>query len=281
MKVVVREHAAGGAARAERPAVARRRFPVALEVLGLRVLALVVILGTWEGIVQTGLLTEFWISRPGLVAGRLLEMIFVKASIWDHLGATLHEALSGLAGGSLLGILSGFGLAKWRRLHVALDPYIMGIYGLPRIALAPLFIMWLGIGVESKILLAGFVTYFVLLINTYVGVKNVDPDLVNAVKTMGGEGLFLFRKVVAPSCVPWMLSGLRIGLGLSLTGAVVAEMLAAQRGIGWVIARASGTFDTTGVFAALVVLAVVAMALNEGMKKLERRLLHWQGEVIL
>jgi NitT/TauT family transport system permease protein len=280
MSVVAREEGRRPQAAPPSRALGWRRSPAA-EALVLRLLALAIILGAWEAIVRTGVLTEFWISRPGLVAQRLLDLLVIKATIWDHLAATLQEALLGLAGGSVLGVLSGLALAKWRRLHVALDPYIMGLYGLPRVALAPLFIMWLGIGIESKVVLAGFVTYFVLLINTFVGVKNIDTDLLNAVRTMGGQGAFLFRKVVLPSCIPWILSGLRIGLGLSLTGAVVAEMLAAQRGIGWLISRASGTFDTTGVFASLVVLAVVAMALNEGMKKLERRLLRWQDEVIL
>ncbi|MBI3967595.1 MAG: ABC transporter permease [Chloroflexi bacterium] len=258
-----------------------RKLPLYVETIGLRILALVIFLAAWEATVATGILTEFWISRPALVFNRLIEMLITKATIWDHLQATLVEALTGLAGGAFLGIISGFALAKWRRVQVALDPYVMGIYGLPRVALAPLFIMWLGIGVASKIVLAGFVTYFVLLISTHVGVKQVDNDLINAVKTMGGQGSFLVRKVILPGCVPFILSGMRIGLGLSLTGAVVAELLAAQKGIGWVIARASGTFDTTGVFASLVVLAVVAVLLNEGMKKIEQYLLRWQGEVVL
>ncbi len=279
MSVLAGEQVRPGAAPQAAPRA--QRIPPTVETAGLRLLALFIILGVWEAVVRTGVLAEFWVSRPALVAQRLVEVIYTKASIWTHLQATLEEALIGLAIGSLAGILSGLALAKWRRLQVALDPYIMGLYGLPRVALAPLFIMWLGIGLESKILLAGFVTYFVLLINSYVGVKNVDADLLSAVRTMGGDSRFLLRKVVLPSCVPWVLSGLRIGLGLSLTGAVVAEMLASQRGIGWVIARASGVFDTTGVFASLVVLAAVAMALNEGMKKIERYRLRWQGEVVI
>lgn len=263
------------------PRVEARKIPPAVETLVLRLLAFAAILAVWEGAIQTGLLTEFWISRPGLVYQRLVEWLFVKASIWDHLIVTIQEVILGLVGGVVLGILSGLALAKWRRLQIALDPLIIGLYGMPRAALAPLFIMWLGIGIESKIVLAGFVTYFVLLINTYTGVKNVDVDLINAVKTMGGRGDFLFRKVVLPSCVPWIVSGTRLGLAFSLTGAVFAEMLAAQKGIGWLIARASGQFDTTGVFASILMLALFAMTLNEGMKKVEQWLLRWQGDVIL
>ncbi|MBI4506436.1 MAG: ABC transporter permease [Chloroflexi bacterium] len=271
---------------AENPEVPLRRRVAARLTPGaeawlLRLVAAVAIIGTWEGIVRAGLLTEFWISRPGMVAARLVDWLIVRGSMWDHLAATLQAVAIGLSGGIVLGIVSGLVLAKWQRLQVALDPFIMGLYSMPRAALAPLFIMWLGIGIESKIVLAGFVAFFVLLINTYAGVKNVDPDLLNAVRTMGGSGTFLVHKVVLPSCVPWILSGTRIGLAFSLTGAVFAEMLAAQKGVGWLISRSSGLFDTTGVFASILVLAVVAMGLNEGMKKLERWLLRWQGEVVL
>lgn len=280
MSIATRDEVAEPPEAPLRQRVAARLTPGA-EAWLLRLVAAVAIIGTWEGIVRAGLLTEFWISRPGMVAARLIDWLIVRGSMWDHLAATLQAVAMGLSGGIVLGILSGLVLAKWQRLQVALDPFIMGLYSMPRAALAPLFIMWLGIGIESKIVLAGFVAFFVLLINTYAGVKNVDPDLLNAVRTMGGSGTFLVRKVVLPSCVPWILSGTRIGLAFSLTGAVFAEMLAAQKGVGWLISRSSGMFDTTGVFASILVLALVAMGLNEGMKKLERWLLRWQGEVVL
>jgi NitT/TauT family transport system permease protein len=155
---------------------------------------------------------------------------------------------------------------------------LMGLYSLPRVALAPLFIMWFGIGIPSKIMLAISIVFFILLINTYVGVQNVDRDLVNAVKTMGAPPRFVTRHVVLPSCIPWIFSGLRISMALALTASVVGEMLAAQYGLGFMLARASGTFDTTGIFMVLFVLALLAIGTYNLMARLEKRLLHWQGE---
>ena len=193
---------------------------------------------------------------------------------------TVTETVFGFLFGAMAGILAGFALARWRRAHVALDPYLMGVYALPRVALAPLFIMWFGIGIPSKIMLAISIVFFILLINTYVGVQNVDQDLVNAVKTMGAPPRFVTRRVVLPSCVPWIFSGLRISMALALTASVVGEMLAAQYGLGFMLARASGTFDTTGIFMVLIVLALLAVGTYNLMSRLEKRLLHWRGDTI-
>ena len=243
----------------------------------LRILVLALIVGIWEGLCRTGLASEFWVSRPFLIIDRLWEA--VRSSVlWFHMGVTVIETVSGFLLGALAGTLAGFGLARWRRAHVALEPYLMGVYSLPRVALAPLFIMWFGIGIPSKIMLAISIVFFILLINTYVGVQNVDRDLVNAVKTMGAPPRFVTRHVVLPSCIPWIFSGLRISMALALTASVVGEMLAAQYGLGFMLARASGTFDTTGIFMVLIVLALLAIGTYNLMARLEKRLLHWQGE---
>lgn len=257
------------------------RWRTSGEALLLRLLVLAVFLVVWSLLLGLGVTTEFWISKPVSVAQRLVEYLVTERSIYRHLAATIAASVSGLAVGGLGGVATGFAIAKWRRLRIALDPYIMGIYSLPRVALAPLFILWFGIGPESKVMLAGFVSYFVLLINTHVGARNVDADLLAAVRTMGGTERYLFRKVIVPGSTPWILSGFRIGLGLALTGAVVTEMLGSQSGIGWLIARSSGVFDTTGTFASLTVLAITAMALNGSMKRIEAWLLRWQGDTVL
>lgn len=249
------------------------------ERLTLRAIVLAVIVIVWEGLARVGLVSEFWVSRPLAIAERLGED-FAAGAVWVHLTRTLEETFLGFLLGAVAGIVAGFVLARWRRLYVALDPYLMGVYSLPRIALAPLFIMWFGIGVASKIVLAVSIVFFILLINTYVGVQNVDDDLVNAVRTMGASRRFITRRVILPSCVPWIFSGLRISMGLALTAAVVGEMLAAQYGLGFLLARASGTFDTTGIFAVLIILALVSVGLYGAMTRLERRLLHWRGETV-
>lgn len=249
------------------------------EMLTLRGIVLLLIVLGWEGTVKVGLASDFWVSRPTLIAARLWEDL-LSIRLWTHMGVTMEETFLGFLLGSLAGVVSGFALARCRRLHVALDPYLMGIYSLPRIALAPLFIMWFGIGITSKVMLAISIVYFVLLINTYVGVQNVDQDLINAVKTMGATPRFITRKVILPSCIPWVFSGLRISMGLALIGAVVGEMLAAQYGLGYVLARAAGSFDTTGIFTVLIILALLSVALYGLMTRLERRLLRWKEETV-
>ena len=245
----------------------------------LRAGVLVLIVLIWEGLCRVGLASEFWVSRPFLIAARLRDAA-LSSSLWFHMGVTVTETVFGFLFGAMAGILAGFALARWRRAHVALDPYLMGLYALPRVALAPLFIMWFGIGIPSKIMLAISIVFFILLINTYVGVQNVDQDLVNAVKTMGAPPRFVTRRVVLPSCVPWIFSGLRISMALALTASVVGEMLAAQYGLGFMLARASGTFDTTGIFMVLIVLALLAVGTYNLMSRLEKRLLHWRGDTI-
>lgn len=249
------------------------------ERLILRAVVLLLIVLVWEGLTRVGVASDFWVSRPFLIGARLLEDVLAPG-LWWHMAVTLQETFLGFLLGALAGILAGFALARWRRLHVALEPYLMGVYSLPRVALAPLFIMWFGIGIGSKVMLAISIVFFILLINTYVGVQNVDQDLINAVKTMGAPPRLITRRVVLPSCIPWIFSGLRISMGLALTASVVGEMLAAQYGLGFLLARASGTFDTTGIFTVLIILAVLAVALYAGMTRLERRLLHWKGETV-
>ncbi len=243
----------------------------------LRLLVLALIVLVWEGLCRIGWASEFWVSRPFLIVERLWEAVRTT-TLWFNTGVTVIETVSGFLLGALAGTIAGFALARWRRAHVALEPYLMGIYSLPRVALAPLFIMWFGIGIPSKIMLAISIVFFILLINTYVGVQNVDRDLVNAVKTMGAPPRFVTRHVVLPSCIPWIFSGLRISMALALTASVVGEMLAAQYGLGFMLARASGTFDTTGIFMVLIVLALLAIGTYNLMARLEKRLLHWQGE---
>jgi len=257
-------------------AASRREFAVAT---GLRLLVAAGVVAIWEGIVLLGFSTPFWISQPRLLAVRLATDM-VSAEFWYHAFVTLWTTLIGLASGAVLGGISGYLLARHRLLDIALEPYLAALYSLPRVALAPLFILWFGIGLMSKVMLAVSIVYFIMLYSVYSGVKNVDPDLVNAVRTMGATDRYLTRRIVLPSCVPFIFSGLRISLGMALIGTVVGEMIASQQGLGRLISIASGSFDTTGLFSTFVVLAVMAMALGAIMKAVERRLQRWQEDVI-
>lgn len=247
--------------------------------ISLRLLVACIVVVAWEAVIVFNLSTPFWISQPRLIALRLMQDM-VSPDFWYDVFVTLYETLIGLTVGAVLGGISGYLLARYRLLDLALEPYLIALYSLPRVALAPLFILWFGIGLLSKVALAVSIVYFILLMNVYSGVKTVDPDLLNAARTMGARSGYLTRHIILPSCVPWIFSGLRIALGMALIGTVVGEMIASQFGLGRQIAVASGSFDTTGVFATLIVLAVMAMILNAVMQRMERHLQRWQGEAV-
>jgi NitT/TauT family transport system permease protein len=264
---------------ARQMSLASRLMPKAatLRLIGARLLVLAVVVIVWEGIVYFGLTTAFWISTPVKIAAQLVKD-FASGEIWPHIWATFLSTIGGFFIGSAAGIVAGFLLARWQPLYDATEPYVMALYSMPRVALGPLFVVWFGIGLASKIALAVSIVFFVMLINTHMGVTNVDRTLVNSVRTMGGGGWFMTRKVLLPSTVPWILSGLRISIGFALIGAVVGEMIIAERGLGRLIAYRSGLFDVTGVFAVMVVLAIMAVVFNEILKFFERRLTHWKAQ---
>ena len=239
---------------------------------------LVAFAGTWEGATRGGLINPFWVSGPSLIVADLWKA-FTSGSVFVHIGVTLYEAFLGFVTGAVAGILSGFALARWDRLSRVLDPYVTALNSLPRVALAPLFILWFGIGVTSKVILAFSLVVFILLVNTYAGAKNVDQDLIIISRLLGANRRQLTVKVILPSSIPWIFAGLRLGLAYALIGAVVGEVIVAQAGLGFLISHSAGVFNTTGVFSALIILMVIAMLLNELMKATERKLLRWRPQI--
>jgi len=221
------------------------------------------------------LYNEFWSSRPSLIGERLLALL-KGGEIWRHLGATVSEALLGLLLGAIVGTPIGIVLAKYRRAAEIADPLVMGLYGLPRVALAPMFILWFGISLLAKVMMSFSMVVFVFILNVTEGIRTVDPDMVDLMRTMRAPRSYILRKVTLPSIVPWLLASFRIGIGLSLVGAVVGELIGANRGLGWYVLRAGGQLDTTGVFTGLLVLMLVAMIANQIVFLIERQVLHWR-----
>jgi NitT/TauT family transport system permease protein len=221
------------------------------------------------------LFNEFWSSRPSLIGERLM-VLFKTGEIWRHLDATVSEALLGLLLGALVGTLIGIALARYRRAAAIVDPFVMGLYGLPRVALAPMFILWFGISLFAKVMMSFSMVVFVFILNVTEGIRTVDPDMVDLMRTMRAPKSYIMRKVTIPSIVPWLLASFRIGIGLSLVGAVVGELIGANRGLGWYVLRAGGQLDTTGVFTGLFILMLVAMIANQIIFQIERKLLHWR-----
>ena len=235
---------------------------------------IVALLLIWE-FAAGRLFNEFWSSRPSLIGERLLAL-FASGEIWRHLGATVPEALLGLLLAAAVGTPIGVALAKYRRTAEIVDPFVMGLYGLPRVALAPMFILWFGISLLAKVMMSFSMVVFVFILNVTEGIRTVDPDMVDLMRTMRAPRSYILRRVTIPSIVPWLMASFRIGIGLSLVGAVVGELIGANRGLGWYVLRAGGQLDTTGVFTGLLVLMLVAMIANQIVFLIERSVLHWR-----
>lgn len=254
--------------------VAARERAQRVQLMGLRILLAVVVLVVWQ-LVGGNLIDTFWISRPSDVFAKLWDWT-VSGRLWFHLQITLLEMAVGFAIGSVAGITVGMVLGLNQFLSKLIEPFLIGFYSLPKIALAPLFILWFGIDLTPKIVLAGVIVFFLVFMNTFAGVRDVDRELIDVVRVLGANQQSIVTKVVLPSAMAWVFAGLKISVPHALTGAVVGEFFASNKGIGYLIAAASGQFETSGVFAAIVVLTVVGMIINEVVNRAEGFLLRWR-----
>ena len=248
------------------------------KVLAWRLTIAVAIVAIWEGGVRAKLFDPFFVSQPSDIAARIATWL-TSGLIWGHLLVTLEEAFLGLVIGSALGIGAGFVLGRSPLAARVCDPYVTMLNAVPRVVLAPLFLLWFGLGIWSKVALAVTLVFFVMFFNTYRGVRDADRVIIDNVRMLGASERQLVRHVLVPSALTWIFSSLHTSLGFAMVGAVVGEYLGAARGLGYVIAQAEGTFDTTGVFAGMVVLGLVVVAVSAAVTKLERWLLRWKVDL--
>jgi len=245
----------------------------------IRFLTIIGILGLWELLAGTRVVDQFFVGRPSLIAHRLQDYAS-DSLLWESLLTTLKEAAIGLGIGALIGCGTAFLFSAYRVPYLALDPIIYALYSLPRIALAPVMILWFGIGSNSKIALAASIVYFIMLLNTYVGITTVDRDLSNAVRLMGADRTFVHRTVTLPAILPWLVAGLRLSGSYALGAAIVGEMLGARLGLGTILVNAQQLFDTNGMFAVLVVIGAVAVLFNSAVKAVEKRVSLWRSDTL-
>ncbi|MBR0898883.1 ABC transporter permease [Bradyrhizobium tropiciagri] len=232
------------------------------------------LLATWQ-FVSGRFIDPFFISSPVQVWARLVSWA-ASGMLSIHLGYTLSATAIGFVVGAICGFAFGFALGRNELVAAVLNPFITALYCLPKIALAPLIIMWFGIGIESKIAMSGIVVFFLVFLNTYSGVREVNPIFLNSLRIMGGKEAQLLRYVVVPSAMSWVLAGLKVSVPYALIGTVVGELMSSNRGIGFLIAQASGMFDTPGVFAGLVLLASIGVIVNSGLNVFESYALRWK-----
>jgi len=236
----------------------------------------VAVLTLWQLLVSWKILDAFFVSRPSDIAQRIAQWM-TTGTLWGHLASTLEESLLGLVVGAALGIALGFWFGRSPLLASVFDPYIKMLNAIPRVVLAPLFLLWFGLGIWSKVALAVTLVFFVMFFSTYQGVRDADRVLIDNVRMLGASERQLVRHVLIPSALTWIFSSLQTSLGFAMVGAVVGEYLGSTRGLGYVISQAEGTFDTTGVFAGMTVLGLVVVFVSAGVTKLERWLLRWKA----
>jgi NitT/TauT family transport system permease protein len=245
----------------------------------LRLAVFVVFIGGWELLTDLKLIDPFFFGQPSKVVVQIRDWAVngtEAGSLWTQVGVTLEEALLGFAFGVVAGVVCGIALGRVRMLSKIFGPYIKIMNSIPRIVLGSIFIVWLGLGLSSKVALAVVLVFFAVFFNAYQGTREVDRNLVANARILGASGRQVTTQVVLPSALTWIIASLHVSFGFALIGAIVGEFLGAQRGLGLLISQAQGTFNPNGVFAAMVIIAVVALAAEGLITLLERVLLSWR-----
>lgn len=231
-----------------------------LVYLGRVVVLAIILIGTEIG-VRSGFMSRLFFSSPTEIFGALLAQLS-SGSFLPDLGITVFETLLGLVSGSLAGMIVGVVLPQTRILSNVIEPFLMVLNGIPVIVIAPLFILWLGLGLPSKIGISIYIVFFAMFIPVYTASLRLDRTLVDALHVMGATRSQIFWKVVVPSSLPSVYTGLKIGSGLALIGAVIGEFVASRAGLGHMILYASGTLDTPALYLGIITIAVFAACLS-------------------
>lgn len=248
----------------------------------LQILVAVVILLIWHLATTTTLFgnpktISFFFADPLKVALRVVQW-FASGSIWYHLWITLSESILAFLLGSLGGIVFGFWFARKPLVAAVFDPYVKAANALPRVVLAPIFALWFGLGIWSKVALGITLVFFIVFFNVYQGVKEVSQPILSNARMLGMNERQLLRHVYLPSALSWVFSSLHTSVGFAVVGAVVGEYLGSAAGLGYLIQQAEGVFDVTGVFAGMVVLTAFVLIVDWLVTMVERRLLAWRGQ---
>ncbi|MBI5130360.1 MAG: ABC transporter permease [Rhodopseudomonas palustris] len=250
-------------------------------VLALRLAVLVVLIAGWEFGVRFGWIDPFFFGQPSGIVLKLIDWFQNGTSIgplWKQIWVTIYEAGAGFLIGAVFGVLCGIALGRNRLLSDVFSIYIKVANSIPRVVLGSIFIVALGLGAASKIALAVVMVFFVVFANAFQGVREADKNLIANARILGASPWQLTTSVVIPSALSWILASLHVSFGFALVGAIVGEFLGAREGMGLLIATAQGSFDSNGVFAAMIVIAVVALLAEWLLTTLENRLLTWRPE---
>ncbi|MEU8782322.1 ABC transporter permease [Streptomyces sp. NPDC048637] len=279
-ETVALDKSLAGASRSDRSrararAARHRRFLVH----GTRVLLLVGLLGLWEWLARTAVIDPFNFSMPSKIWDQMSQWALhgtPQGSLWEQIWYTLYEALLGWVIGVIGGVVLGIALGRVRFLADVLGPYIKVLNALPRIVLAPIFLIWFGLGPASKVASAVVLVFFPVFFNAFQGAREVDRNLVANSRILGASNRQVTLQVVIPSATSWIFTSLHVSFGFALIGAIVGEYIGATKGLGLLVSASQGTFNAAGVYAAMVILAVVALLAEGLLAFLEKRLFRWK-----
>jgi len=240
-----------------------------------QVVALLILLALWEAAGRGDMLNPLFLPSPSQIGAALVDL-FSDGRIWPHLEATFTAALGGLALGIAVGVVLGVAAALARLIAELLEPVMTLLNAVPRVILAPLFVIWLGIGLASKIALSFILVAVLIFFTVFTGIRQVDRRLVERVITLGGDRWALVRHVYLPSVTAWILSNLKIAVGFAFTGALVGEFVAATHGLGYLLSFAQSTYNAALMFALIFLILVVVLLIFGIAGRLEKYLLRWQ-----
>ena len=237
--------------------------------------SVLVFLAVWQGVASARLVSALFLPGPLDIVNAFRELIR-GGQLWYDTWVSGEELILGYVLAVVIALPLGICMGWYRRLNYVLDPYVTFLYNAPRISLLPLFIVWFGIGIYSKIAIVFLGAFFAVLINTAVGVRNLDSSLLKSARSFCASDWQIFRTVALPGSVPFILTGLRLGVAHALIGVVVGELVAAQAGLGLMMATAGATFQTSKVFAGVIIFAAAGMILNYAIIRVEQRFQSWK-----
>ena len=260
----------------------KARRPLRLGTKSWSLLLLVVLLGGWELGVRLFHVPKFLIPPVSDIAVALWRGLaaspFAKDSLWYHSAITVTEILLGFFVGSAIGLAIGVVVSQMPKLEAILEPYVSALQSLPKVAVAPIIVVWLGFGIGSKVAIICLLTFFPVLVTSIAGFKAVDPDRIDLLRSLSATPWQIFRKAKFPSALPYIFAGLNMAAAFAVVGAIVGEFVGAQAGLGVLIQQMEAQMDTGGSFSVFIVLSVIGIVLTTILRRIQQRVLHWMPQ---
>jgi sulfonate transport system permease protein len=265
------------------PGAVARRKRRQLQVQVLRVVLALVLVGSWELATRVGVVDPFFWGKPSGIANQIWIWVTegtAQGPLWEQIATTMEETILGFVIGVVLGVVFGILLGRNRFLADIMSPYIKAANSIPRVVLGSIFVIAFGLGMQSKVALAVVLVFFIVFFNAFQGVREVDKNLLANARILGADGRRITTEVIIPSALSWIMASLHVSFGFALVGAVVGEYLGAIKGVGLMIVVAQNTFNANGVFAAIVILATVALVAEALVTAIENRLVKWRPNAV-